>query len=448
MNKIVTYEEGMDSDKCNAIAGFSYEADYTCGQTGALLNSDGSYLLACSKPYLFPFLPQVQSYYQSTCCGGAENHKDICPDNPNPYEAICTSKDDFLTDTAASYACKGTNADACTAAGGEYNNNDEKCENIDTFTSDKCDEIAGFNYEEEWTCGQMGSFLFFSQNLKYLDCSNPDNLPFISQFQSTCCGGADNHKDICADAQAPHEAFCISEQDYQTNAVAIYACQGTDAQACTDADGEYNEDNGYCDDIDTITPDKCGEIAGFTYVEDATCEEAGNYLSIPENAAELLECSNPWVVNFQIPTFQATCCGGANNIKDICSDAPKITSADICNQCNNNRDEAGVSTECFTTISMLAEGGYGVPEVCRSSENGSAVNVECKAAISSRFDCASPTSPPIASPVTSPVASPVTLPTMPTSASPVTSPDSASVPRGPMHGIAILMCLMLIVHAH
>eukprot|EP00555_Chaetoceros_dichaeta_P006672 CAMPEP_0198265498 /NCGR_PEP_ID=MMETSP1447-20131203/22800_1 /TAXON_ID=420782 /ORGANISM="Chaetoceros dichaeta, Strain CCMP1751" /LENGTH=60 /DNA_ID=CAMNT_0043955017 /DNA_START=67 /DNA_END=246 /DNA_ORIENTATION=- len=38
----------------------------------------------------------------------------------------------------------------------------------------------------------------------------------------------------------PYESICTSELDYQTEEIMGYRCDGTDATACTKADGEYD----------------------------------------------------------------------------------------------------------------------------------------------------------------------------------------------------------------
>jgi len=229
-------------DKCGGLTGFTYVPDMTCEEVGSYLSDPGNTLSVCLNPAYRMMIPQVQS----NCCGGEDNHKDICADLPDPYVAICTSEQDFKTNATATYACKGTNADACTDAGGMFNDDEETCEGIDLPYI--CGLITGFNYEEDKTCGQMGYDLFnpdAAYNL--VDCANPYILPFIYQLQSTCCGGAENHKDICPDNPKPYEAICTSEDDFLTNAKSSSHCRGINADACTAAGGEYknNEQNCY-----------------------------------------------------------------------------------------------------------------------------------------------------------------------------------------------------------
>ena len=123
-------------------------------------------------------------------------------------------------------------------------------------------------------------------------------------------------------AVEPYEALCTSEQDFRTDAVLTDRCYGNNAKACTDAGGTYGNQGDMiaftCYGIDSDTPDKCGELTGFTYIH--TCGDFGAYLSVPDNAARLLDCSSEFAF-YLIPGVQFTCCGGEGNQKRVCNSA-------------------------------------------------------------------------------------------------------------------------------
>jgi len=366
-------------------------------------------LLDCSSPHISIIL----DIYQSTCCGGESNHKDICPDSPEPYEAVCTTEEAFQANEIAYYSCNGNNKQACENAGYKYNEDDLECENVGITNRTECNQITDFNSVPKKTCGEFGVEVYAELESDDSDiCTDPLFIENIGRIQSTCCGGMENHKEICADSPKPYEAICTSEEDFKANEILGYSCYGSSATACTDAGGDYDDRDGGCYDIDSSTPDACDAINGFTSISE-TCEGYGRNLNNPEansKYSEFLDCDeNP----YGITQVQSRCCGGTNNNNIICPDVPIITPADVCNKCDENPNEDGVSDDCFDILGMMLGGGYelvGTNEVCpEEPENGSDINVECKAAILTGFGCFDTTAPTTA-PTSVPTSAPTSVP--------------------------------------
>ena len=185
------------STACNTI-GFNYERT-TCEQFGEYVNYFPSAAIYqdCSIFLVTQFfIPLVQA----TCCGGESYNKDICQDQSKPHELFCSSESDFKHDATFLSSCTGTDSKACEEAGGSYMFDFDiggSCDNIDIDTAIACNAI-GFTYERT-TCAQFGGYMIDPETASiYQDCSNPSvTQNFLPSYQSTCCGGESNKKDIC-----------------------------------------------------------------------------------------------------------------------------------------------------------------------------------------------------------------------------------------------------------
>jgi len=360
--------KGIDTEtsaKCDEIPGFSYKS-YNCGDTGTFLNNpDNAAVLDCSNP----FIDLTLNHFQSTCCGGTSNHKDVCPNNPDPHEAICTSQEDFQSDVVMSFDCIGYNATACTDAGGKYNKDEAKCYDINTDTPDECNEIAEFTYTPGQTCEEFVNFLaipsFFRTSFSdiYLNCSSPIAYIVIPEIQSTCCGGMNNHKDICGSPPV-HEAICTSEQDFQTNATGVYACEGNNSTACETAGGKYDENELICEGIGIANPAECDQITGFNSEPRETCGEFGLAVYIAMSDISSNVCADPAFLTV-VPQVQSNCCGGVNNHKDVCPGIAKPYEA-VC-----------TSEEYFEAKEIVGYSCYGTNATACTDAGGEYDNFEC-----------------------------------------------------------------------
>jgi len=307
-----------------------------------------------------------------------------------PYETFCTSESDFKADAPLFQTCNGTDIQACKDAGGTYVEEDGICDDIDTDTSEACENITGYSYEVPTTCEQYGTVLdMFVSSGQFTNCTDAVGLGYkVPQFQLGCCGGASYSTDVCSGSNT-YEAFCTSESDFKADAPFLYGCYGTDTQACEDAGGTYDEENGKCNgNFNPFKPDSCENIAGYSSEVEYTCEQYGTILAVPDNLERLTDCTTGQTLAF-LPLIQDPCCGGASYNKNICPDTiTTTTAADVCSKCDKNREEIGVSTDCFAAVlvwEIISNESFDL-DVC-SETNGPDVSVECKALILETLDC-------------------------------------------------------------
>jgi len=343
----------------------------------------------------------------------------VATDTTEPYEAFCTSEADFNTDTTVIYDCKGTDSQACKKAGGEYSEEESKCDEINPFSSEECDAISGFRFSPSLTCREVAAFASF------LDCNDFLITSFyLPNIQSTCCGGKENDLDFCSDAEKPYEAFCTSEADFNSDAVVFNSCIGTESQACEDAGGSYNAEGSSCDDIDTSSSEECDAIPGFTFEPSATCQDLAPL-------APFLDCNDNDIFStgFLLSIIQPICCGGEENYLDFCLGTTLpgiITSNDICMKCAAVME--GVTEECFDSVGLWQlQSDISVDSWpgCGNIESHMDVNTECKQSVSEYHKCTE-------MPIINPTASPTILTVFPKgtpTATPTVSPIFSRVSK-------------------
>ena len=175
------------------------------------------------------------------------------------FEHFCTIETAFNANAPLFSECKGTDSQACEDAGGVYES--ETCD-VDTTTSIKCDAIPGFVYETTVTCEQFGSYMTMIPEAaaEYKDCSSFIVVSYlIPLFQSTCCGGLMNNKDVCPDVP-------------DTNTNSVDPCS-----ACDENDKNINNTN---------ISEKCGvavaawyELKGIDKPEECADNESASSVS-------------------------------------------------------------------------------------------------------------------------------------------------------------------------
>jgi len=307
----------------------------------------------------------------------------ICSVVSEPYEILCTSETTFKVKT-----CEGNDPWECEKAGGKFNEKTFECLDIDTETSTACDAILGFVYSvSNSTCGEFE----YSILALYQDCSYPSAVYHIQKYKSNCCGGTDYYRDYCGDLLEPYEAFCTSESAFKTDSPVFYTCDGTDAEACTKAGGNFDDDSNVCDGIDIITSTACDAI-GFTYTAVATCGEFVSEINNPE--INFIDCYSPQMP-LLLDQYQSTCCGSIDYYKDVCPDL-KPDTPDICRECDV---PSTFYDECFDLANewFLLQGSVpdDVRAECAETESASDVFANCKDAIVKHFNCDESSSPSI-----------------------------------------------------
>eukprot|EP00548_Thalassiothrix_antarctica_P018690 CAMPEP_0194195356 /NCGR_PEP_ID=MMETSP0154-20130528/76091_1 /TAXON_ID=1049557 /ORGANISM="Thalassiothrix antarctica, Strain L6-D1" /LENGTH=649 /DNA_ID=CAMNT_0038919881 /DNA_START=537 /DNA_END=2483 /DNA_ORIENTATION=+ len=484
----------FSSEECDAISGFSFSPSFTCQEVAPYASN-----IDCSN---FLVTLVYLASIQSTCCGGTENHRNLCSDDQKPFEAFCTSEAEYDIDAILFYECRGTESQACEDAGGSYNAEESSCDDIDTFSSEECDAIPGFTFEPSATCQDLASFAsalvdcndIFSTSFllssrgtesqacedaggsynaegsscddintfsseecdaipgftseptvtcrdvaiiaPLIDCNDLSSTGFLLPLiQSTCCGGTENHLDLCPNTQKPYEGFCTSEADFNADTTVTYECKGTDSKACEEAGGSFDEEESVCDDLSPFSSEECDAIPKFTFTPSATCQEISFI-------ASQIDC-NDYLSSIYLPLVQSTCCGAPENYKDLCpgiTSSDLITSNDVCIRCAAVME--GVTENCFDAVGLWqAQSGISVDfwSGCANIESPMDVNTECKQSVFEYHNCTeifeetvnviptvSPTKTPAASPIVSPTKTPTVSPIVSPTKTPTVSPTVLS----------------------
>lgn len=186
-----------------------------------------------------------------------------------------------------------------------------------------------------------------------------------------------------------HEIFCNNAEAFQANTSVIYSCSGTDSDACEGAGGSFNVEAEICENINSLGPNDCEAIPGFTPKTQNTCSDMANYFQ------NMDPCENDGIRSTHY-RMQSICCGGdPANFADVCDgDVDVPTKEEVCESCEYELDtlsQKGVTEGCLGKVETYIQSSTkalnleGCTDV--DGQDPANVNVACKNSVMSNFDC-------------------------------------------------------------